>query len=380
MDKVRILHTADLHLDNEFTAGTFPYDIRKERQRDLLGTFDRIIEIAKWQKVKILLIAGDLFEHRSIQTDTIEHVNHQFASLHNTYIFILPGNHDPFYLFYQYRKIRWSKNVHIFSDKYEKVELKDLNVVVHGIGFGYQEQKKPLLEGLRCQSSEEVNILMLHGSNMTNAPKKESNYLPFDDSDLVDSGFDYIALGHYHQYQKIKDIYGNVIAAYPGSPEPLGFDELESHGIILGDISKERNNIVMHSIAKRQYYVLDIEVSDMIDLLEMKESIYHSIIDKSPKKNLFLIRLMGHHSWQLGETVELLENQCREFAYYIHFQDYTKALYDLESLVGENTILSSYIIKMQRKLEREKDTKQKRIIKKALELGIDALKDGVGRV
>lgn len=377
MDKVRIIHAADFHLDNRFAAGTFPYDIRKERQKDLLDTFDRMIEIAKRQRIKLLLISGDLFDSPSTQTHTIEHVNNKFANLNNAYIFILPGNHDPFYLFYDYKDFSWSKNIYIFSDRYQKVELEDLNVVVHGIGFGYQEQKKPLLENLKCQPSDKINILMLHGSNMTNAPKKESNYLPFNDLDLLDSGFDYIALGHYHQYQKMENIYGNVVAAYPGSPEPLGFDELGNHGIILGEISKEKNHIIMHSIAKRQYYILDIEVTDMTDLLEIKESVHRSIINKTPQKNLFLIRLVGYYSWQLGETVELLESQCRELAYYIHFQDDTKAFYDLESLTNENTIASSYILRMQRKLEEEKDPKQKRIIRKALEIGINALQGGV---
>ena len=73
---------------------------------------------------------------------------------------------------------------------------------------------------------------------MSSAPRKVSNYLPFNQEDLRNSGFDYIALGHYHQHKLFDDDYGNIIAAYPGSPEPLGFDETGPHGIISGTYRK----------------------------------------------------------------------------------------------------------------------------------------------
>lgn len=376
MNKVRILHAADLHLNNGFSARNFPYYIIQERQKDLLETFDKIIKTAYQEKVDILLFSGDLFEYKFVQPDTIEYVNNKFRNLNNAYIFILPGNHDPFHVFHYYKSFPWSKNVFIFSDEYQKFELEKFNVIVHGIGFGYQEERRPILETLRCQSLEKINILMLHGSDMTAAPIKQSNYLPFDQLDLVNSGFDYIALGHYHQFRELRNIYGNVIAAYPGSPEPLWFDELGKHGIILGDIKKQQNDISMLPISKRQYFKLNIDISCCKNLQEVQQNIEDEIFDKNPEKNLFSIILTGYYSWKLGESIEFLENQCKNLAYYIEIQDNTERVYDLDSFITENTLLSSYILEIQNKLEKEKDIKQRNILRKALEIGIHALRGG----
>ncbi|WP_213818471.1 metallophosphoesterase family protein [Garciella nitratireducens] len=376
MDTVRILHTADLHLNNGFTAANFPYMIVKERQKDLLEAFDKIIEICCQKKVNLLFFSGDLFEYKFVDLNTIEYVNNQFSKLSNTYVFILPGNHDPFYMLDYYRNFLWSKNVFIFNNQYKKVEIEELNVVIHGIGFGYQEEKRPILKSLVCEPSKKINILLLHGSDMTIAPKKESNYLPFEQLDLINSGFDYIALGHYHQYKEIKNLYGKIIAAYPGSPEPLGFDEEGRHGIILANINKKQNDISLLPISKRQYFKLDIDISNCEDFQQIKKNIKKIISNKYPEKNLFSIKLIGNYSWKLGESLELLYDQCRDLAYYIEFQDNTEEMYDLDTLIAENTLLSSYILEIQDKLKKEKDIKKRNILKKALKIGIDALKGG----
>lgn len=106
---VRILHTADLHLDYGFTPGLLPYNRIKDRRRDLLETFDRIIGIAKDERAELLLISGDLFEHRYIQTSTVNYVNQKLKGLSETYVFILPGNHDPYHLIHYYKSYPWGK-------------------------------------------------------------------------------------------------------------------------------------------------------------------------------------------------------------------------------------------------------------------------------
>ena len=58
---------------------------------------------------------------------------------------------------------------------------------------------------------------------------------------LQEKGFDYIALGHIHKpYYDSENIQKIV---YPGSTISLGFDELGEHGMIIGEISKNKNNI-----------------------------------------------------------------------------------------------------------------------------------------
>ncbi len=373
---VRILHTADLHLDYGFTPGLLPYNRIKDRRRDLLETFDRIIGIAKDERAELLLISGDLFEHRYIQTSTVNYVNQKLKGLSETYVFILPGNHDPYHLIHYYKSYPWGKNVHIFTDDYGKKSLRELNVVVHGFGFGYQEEKRALLEDLHCRPSEEIQILMVHGSDMSSAPRKVSNYLPFNQEDLRNSGFDYIALGHYHQHKLFDDDYGNIIAAYPGSPEPLGFDETGPHGIIIGDIQKGSNDIHFQPISNREYFTLELDISDCQSMEDIKERIIHHLSPLNSKHNLFSIKLKGSYQWDLGESVELLEDECKNIAFHICLKDDSNPGYDIDSFIQENSLLSSYILEIQRRMDLEKDENRREILKKALNIGIQAFKGG----
>lgn len=374
--KIKILHTADLHLDNGFTASALPRDIIQERKKDLLEIFDKIIEVAKVEKVDLLFIAGDLFEQRLVKLQTIQYVNYQLSTLENTRVFILPGNHDPYHLVYYYKSFPWNFNITIFTPEYQKVHLKDIGVWIHGMGYGYQEEKRPLLETIQCEDTEEINILLLHGSDVTNSPSKQSKYLPFNEDDLYNSGFDYIALGHYHKFMIYKNAYGNPIAAYPGSPEPLGFDEKGMHGIILGEISKGHNIINVLPMAKRSYHQMEVNISDCAHIEEIKEKIIQKINPLSPEISLFHIVLKGDFTWEKGLNIEFLKKQFYQLCYYIQIEDQIDPSYDVDSLIHENTLVSAYILEIQRELREEKDEKRRKILKKALSMGIEALKGG----
>lgn len=56
---IKILHTADLHLGRSFASLR---DKAREHRRQLLKTFEKIIELAIRENVSLILIAGDLFD------------------------------------------------------------------------------------------------------------------------------------------------------------------------------------------------------------------------------------------------------------------------------------------------------------------------------
>ena len=55
---------------------------------------------------------------------------------------------------------------------------------------------------------------------------------------LQEKGFDYVALGHIHK--KDYNTEENQKIVYPGSTISLGFDELGEHGMIVGDVEKNK--------------------------------------------------------------------------------------------------------------------------------------------
>ena len=64
METVKILHCADLHIG---AAESFLGALAKSRRAETLITFEKIISLAKEEEVKLLLIAGDLFDSNNIE-------------------------------------------------------------------------------------------------------------------------------------------------------------------------------------------------------------------------------------------------------------------------------------------------------------------------
>ena len=55
---MKIIHCADLHLDSKMTAN-LSKDQARERKREILRTFTRMVEYASKNDVRVILIAGD---------------------------------------------------------------------------------------------------------------------------------------------------------------------------------------------------------------------------------------------------------------------------------------------------------------------------------
>ena len=76
--KLRIFHTADVHLDTPFSK----LDIRRgeARRNDLRATFTAMMLYARRMEADIVLIAGDLFDDGSATNQTVSLMCREFES------------------------------------------------------------------------------------------------------------------------------------------------------------------------------------------------------------------------------------------------------------------------------------------------------------
>ena len=58
---MKILHCADIHLGSKIES-KFPKDKSSIRKRELLNTFSRMIDYAKSNDIRIILLSGDVFD------------------------------------------------------------------------------------------------------------------------------------------------------------------------------------------------------------------------------------------------------------------------------------------------------------------------------
>ena len=90
---MKIIHCADLHLDSKMTANLTKEQAR-ERRKEMLRTFTRMVEYAVKNNVRVILIAGDLFDTRNVSAMARNTVRDMICTHPEIDFLYLRGNHD----------------------------------------------------------------------------------------------------------------------------------------------------------------------------------------------------------------------------------------------------------------------------------------------
>ena len=211
---IRILHTADIHLDSPLKS----LALRDESLRALVhaatrDAFARIVDTAIAEGVAALLIAGDLFDGAERSARTAAFLTGQFDRLRQAGIraFYIKGNHDaenPIT-----GELALPDNVHVFDGRGGKVELAG-GIWIHGVSFARAQAPESLLGKFHPPVAGAVNIAMLHTS-LAGSPGHDV-YAPCSVADMAAMGFDYWALGHVHKRQVHSE---SPLIVMPGIPQ-----------------------------------------------------------------------------------------------------------------------------------------------------------------
>lgn len=259
---LKIIHAADLHLDSAFAA--LNNDQARERRAHQRELVHKIIEIGNEEQVDIILFSGDLFDGQNAYYETAEALSTAFAKS-RAKIFISPGNHDAYVRNSPYRSVKFSDNVHIFTnEKIERIPIPELDCVVYGAGFSTPACEESILEGFSA-NDDAIKLMVLHGE-VTNAASK---YNPITQNQIAESNLTYLALGHIHMAEGVKTA-GNTRYAYSGAPEGRGFDETGDKGIYIGTISRDSVDLEFRKVSPYTYTesIIDINNNEIERVLE----------------------------------------------------------------------------------------------------------------
>lgn len=372
MSKIRILHTADIHLDCAFSG--LPVEIGRSRRNDLRETFKKIIQLALTEEVDLIFLTGDIFESTRVSLDTINFIRNELKKISHQLVFIAPGNHDPYMEGSHYAACDWPENVHIFkNNSFEKIAVDKLSTDIFGIAHKSYEDKNNYLKNLRVPASEKIQIVLMHGSDLRNIPPGKGAYFNFNSEDVINCKTDYLALGHYHGYKKIKTPAGKIIAAYSGSPEILGFDELQEKGVIIGEISKEESKISLRSIKSRPYFKKEIDCSTFATTEQLIDKLKDLSSDEVIKESIVKIILTGRVPPFLELSPREIEDRFKKVFYYLGIKNKTLPEYDLSKLTNEKTARGEFVRKLSQKIEKHPEgSRERRISEQALYYGLDA--------
>lgn len=359
---MKFVHIADMHFDSPFvnlSEKDIMGDLRRLEQRKV---FKKIIEYIKENNIKYFFISGDLYEHKYIKQSTIDYINKLFEEIPETNIYIAPGNHDPYTKNSYYNKYNWSKNVKIFGPKVEKIETQDANI--YGYGFDDFYCSDSGVENIEIEQTEKPNILIIHG-NIDGSTIEDMQYNSMSKKMLQEKGFDYVALGHIHK--KDYNTEENQKIVYPGSTISLGFDELGEHGMIVGDLEKNKLETQFIKLDDKQFTKRELNVDNIYSKEELIEKINELEIEEN---NYVEIILIGNRNFEINKydlIKYILNNNI------IKIKDNTKIAYDLEKLENENTLKGLFIKEMNKKLKNAETEEEKEIIEKSIEIGLASL-------
>ena len=360
---MNFVHIADMHFDMPFRLLSDRADLGEIRRLDQRKTFRKVIEYIKENEIEYFFIAGDLYEHEYVRESTIKFINDCFKEIPNTKIYIAPGNHDPYLKNSYYENYEWNENVKIFTGKVEKVENQDANI--YGYGFTQFYSKDSKIEEIVLENKDKINILVSHANldGSENEDEEERGYNDIPTKKLLEIGFDYAALGHIHK-RNLEESKNNIV--YPGSTISLGFDELGKHGMVVGNIEKEKVETAFIVLDEKEFKEINIDITDIFTIEELLEKINNLNIEE---KKLYKLILTGDRNFEINtyKLIKMIEQ--KEI---IKIKNKTKLGYNLEQIAKEeNTLRGIYVKEILNKIESEPENKE--MLEKALEIGIEVL-------
>lgn len=245
---MKFLHTADLHL------GYRQYNL-DERLRDFERAFDRVGRIAAGQTelvdgpVDFLLIAGDLFDDRSIDARTYTHASEVLSRINEmgVHVFVIEGNHDRAYHsdgmswlkaldhrgLIELIELKGSEEAGLrYLADYREVEVDGELARVYGVKYAgastprLAEDAAEEIRRVESGDPADLRILMMHFGIEDEGEGPGYGYnclLPLREH------VDYLALGHFHNAYEVDGWVHN-----PGSPEATSVSEAtKDRGVFL---------------------------------------------------------------------------------------------------------------------------------------------------
>jgi len=212
---VKILHTADVHLDLDGDIA----DPHTRRYRDIIHqAFRTVIDVAIQENVDLLLIAGDLFDSNRPSADVVDFAIEELRRVGRP-IVMIPGNHDCLQAQSIYRRVNLPGAcpdlLLISHPDGEHHHLSSHNLILWGRGMIEHEPTYHPLGGIPRRQGDAWHIALGHGFFMDDdVPSYRSS--PIYAAEIRASGWDYLALGHCHAFSNVSQ--GSVTAYYSGAP------------------------------------------------------------------------------------------------------------------------------------------------------------------
>ncbi len=329
MEKIKLLHLADLHIGMENYGRLDSNTGINSRVLDFVRRFDEAITYAIDEDVDAVIFAGDAYKSRDPNSTFRREFARRVKRLANAEItvLLLVGNHDlpsvhkrataldtfdildvPNVIVANKEKLYTidtkrgkfqigavpypAKSRLMTRDEYKNMSIEELDRQL-------SEIVSQNIEGLASEvSSDYPAVLTAHLSVSGARLGSEQSIMLGRDvlvmkSVLVDSAWDYVALGHIHRFQDLNE--GDYPAiVYSGSLERVDFgEEREDKGFVSVELARNDTTYQFHQVHARPFVTVRVEVktSDpMTEILrriareDMMDAVVRVLIKATPER------------------------------------------------------------------------------------------------
>ena len=376
---VKLIHTADLHLDSAFRSRFTKEEAENRRQKQLMA-WKELLSFAVEKKVQGILIAGDLFDSPVVSHGTMDFFLSTIAEHPEISFFYLRGNHDTENTFRYQENL--PKNLFLFSDKGKKYRLND-RLLLAGVEYGTKDisfgENKGATQGAgqaaeqaveqetvhgaealsknETESEEEskflklkeedCNILLLHGALYQGTPKGDS--LQGEEGiflkNLEKLPLSYIALGHIHKGGEGK-LNNGALWAYPGCLQGRGFDEEGERGFLYLKVEEEKKEIHKEFIPIKQgeFRILEIELLEDEGTLACLKKIEVEM-EKAGivKEDSLRIILKGKKGLEQERNLRYLQLQLQDSVFFLEIRDECELSWNREEAMKEKSLKGEFL-------------------------------------
>ena len=316
---MKIIHTADIHLDSPVLGVA---DSRA-RRAELLRALSDTSKYAASSGVDAIIVAGDLFDDKSVSQQTIASVA-KIISDSNAQWYVVRGNHGDVS---PYRELaRLCPKINFFGDDWTTYEIGDVVICGRELGANDAAYWQEL-----SLNPARFNVLVLHGD------VDDPSYGEIDKQAIAAQPIKYVALGHRHAFCQHK--FGRVVGAYSGVLEARGFDELAPAGFVLLDTDTGKFNFLSHPI--RRVETRNIDVSAVATEYELETLIDDSVAAVSANNYLNAVFCGSLADGIRLETVAADKLKNRFFA--LRIQNNTVPKHDLDKLKKEVSLRGEFV-------------------------------------
>lgn len=349
---MKILHTSDIHLDSPLTS-RLPQTQVRDRRKELLSGFGRLVEEAKSLGAEAIIIAGDLFDSSRISRRALDTAINIIEEASDITFFYLQGNHEGDALAASARNL--PGNLKTFGDEWTYHRIGEVTVA------GRNEIKENMFNTLSLPADGK-NVVVLHGELRDKSAAPDCIGI----REAAGKNIDYLALGHYHSYSA-EAIDDRGSAVYSGTLEGRGFDEIGDKGYVVLSTSADR---VIHSFrpfAKRRLHIVPLELDGAVRTVEIGERAARAL-RSIPSSDIVRLELCGRYFPTLWKDTDSLVREYGTRFYYFEVKDSSRIAINPDDYKHDMSLKGEFIRTVSADSSLDQATKEKIIA-----CGINAL-------